>query len=1225
MKLVKEGPDIPVDIIQKLEDGKLIFFCGAGVSYPAKLPSFKGLVEKIYEKIHVDMAQDELQSFEAGHYDRTLALLENRIDSSLIREKLSEILEIEAPIRNKLDTHKAILSLSRFNDGSRRLVTTNFDRGFIKACDENLPVDPAPKLPVPKNHAWNSLVHLHGLIQDIDPEGKALVVTSADFGAAYLTERWASRFVSELFRRYHVVFIGYSIEDTVIRYMMDALAADRRKGDEQAKVGYVFAPSTAWKMKESAREWKAKSVEPILYNKKENHKLLHQTLKAWAELHRDGIVGKESIIQRYSMTKPLSLYDESVGQVIWALSEPSGHIADVFAKLDPDPPPIEWLEKLDESGLFNMPEHSNGNTPGAAIVDNGFTTVRPESLSKVTRHLGFWLTRHLENIVLLRWVIKKGGCLHPDMRELIQNELKKSTIKKELKLVWQLLSSEMYVCKSRGMFDWYDLESIIKSTGWNPILKQKLLNLFRPKLHFSLPWQIPHSHEQIVEKTVKKINDLVETNIKLSAGESIHTLTEDLKKLENSDQILSELLDGLTSRLVEIWDLRSVLGDAGEKSDFSYINQPSITEHDQNHGFEDWTKLIVLIREAFYVSFRVDPAKAKAVVERWKTIRYPIFRRLVLFAMAESDLYTPERSLSYILKENNWWLWSVETKRETFRLLNHIAPKLKQNSINKLCESIIAGMPHEMFKEGISKSRFQEVNNHAQWLLLMKLDELNVSLPSEAKKVLFELGVFGDTLRGNDQDEFPFLMESSSGYKTDFTVDQLGAMDVYDLSNLLLTEQKNREGLLDLFRSLTKKDREISFLVVEILSNQEKWIEDVWHSMLNGLNGIKEDFYIESWERLSSLLLNAPENFIKETARPISWWMRDVTKKIEIQDEKIFWKLWDRFIDIVLTIDPGEFDDPVSIALNDPAGLLTESFLDRIWARKPKVGDGFDDAIKKRISNLCKGKEKSHSLCRVILASRLHVLFSIDVKWAKANLIPYFNWDKSDEAINLWKGYLWAPRVSPDLVSVLKKSLIKTLMKKNILGNYTDRICQLFTLCSLIYPKSFTHREIRDLLLKTDADGRAEILDSLQKQVFAAAKDSGSFWINRVEPWIESSWPKDLKFIDQKTSKSFALAAIGAGSEFERAVGVALKYIKEIEEPSIVIYRLNSMKVADKQLVPSFPSSALKLMNAIISDQSKWPGPTWRDVLDQIGSADKSLIATDYYKRIDEFLRKKGK
>jgi hypothetical protein len=51
-----------------------------------------------------------------------------------------------------------------------------------------------------------------------------LVLSSGDFGLAYLTERWASRFVAELFRTYITCFVGYSIDDPVLRYMVDALS-----------------------------------------------------------------------------------------------------------------------------------------------------------------------------------------------------------------------------------------------------------------------------------------------------------------------------------------------------------------------------------------------------------------------------------------------------------------------------------------------------------------------------------------------------------------------------------------------------------------------------------------------------------------------------------------------------------------------------------------------------------------------------------------------------------------------------------------------------------------------------------------------------------------------------------------------------------------------------------------------------------------------------------------
>jgi hypothetical protein len=43
-----------------------------------------------------------------------------------------------------------------------------------------------------------------------DPDGRKFVFTSADFGVAYLVERWAARFVSELFQQFDVVFVGYA-------------------------------------------------------------------------------------------------------------------------------------------------------------------------------------------------------------------------------------------------------------------------------------------------------------------------------------------------------------------------------------------------------------------------------------------------------------------------------------------------------------------------------------------------------------------------------------------------------------------------------------------------------------------------------------------------------------------------------------------------------------------------------------------------------------------------------------------------------------------------------------------------------------------------------------------------------------------------------------------------------------------------------------------------------
>src|SRR6218665_4176068 len=97
-------------------------------------------------------------------------------------------------------------------------------------------------LPIPKNGRWNGLVYLPGLLPAVPDDSASLhrlVFTSGHFGRAYLTERWAANFVSELFRNDVVCFVGYSINDPVLRYMMDALATDRML-DEVIQQAYAL-------------------------------------------------------------------------------------------------------------------------------------------------------------------------------------------------------------------------------------------------------------------------------------------------------------------------------------------------------------------------------------------------------------------------------------------------------------------------------------------------------------------------------------------------------------------------------------------------------------------------------------------------------------------------------------------------------------------------------------------------------------------------------------------------------------------------------------------------------------------------------------------------------------------------------------------------------------------------------------------------------------------------
>ena len=356
MQFVRNGPDLPERLLQAHEDGKVVFFCGAGISCPV-LPDFEGLVKKLYAELGVTPNPRQEKAINAGQYDIAIGLLEAKVTGgrTVVRRALASILKIP-PKFNRSTTHECLLALSRNRDDSTLLVTTNFDRLFEEAIKAKLPqAKPfqAPLLPIP-NRQWDGLVYLHGLLPEkpTPSELNRLVISSSDFGRAYLTERWASRFVSELFRNYIVCFVGYSLNDPVLRYMTDAIAADRQRGESAPEI-FAFGSYSEGNKEEQSEEWEDKNITPILYlkveNKENNHAHLLETLQAWSETYRDGVLGKEQIVTECARMLPSksTKEDDFVSRVLWALSDPCGLPAKRFAELDPVPS-LGWLEPLRE-------------------------------------------------------------------------------------------------------------------------------------------------------------------------------------------------------------------------------------------------------------------------------------------------------------------------------------------------------------------------------------------------------------------------------------------------------------------------------------------------------------------------------------------------------------------------------------------------------------------------------------------------------------------------------------------------------------------------------------------------------------------------------------------------------------------------------------------------------------------------------------------------------------
>lgn len=243
MQFISNGPDVPEEFLRFHEDGRVVFFCGAGISRRAGLPDFKALVKAIQKDLGYIPSDGEKKLVKEGRCDAALSLLERTLnDRQAMRSSLAKVLSRYQKGENAAATHQALMTLSKSmcKKPCLRLVTTNFDRIFEdlgESSEWRHTSYVAPFLPVPKQTTWDGVVYLHGLLgKDVDEKALAnLVVTSGDFGRAYLQERWAARFVTELFREFVVCFVGYSLDDPVMRYIADAIEADMAQGEKQTR------------------------------------------------------------------------------------------------------------------------------------------------------------------------------------------------------------------------------------------------------------------------------------------------------------------------------------------------------------------------------------------------------------------------------------------------------------------------------------------------------------------------------------------------------------------------------------------------------------------------------------------------------------------------------------------------------------------------------------------------------------------------------------------------------------------------------------------------------------------------------------------------------------------------------------------------------------------------------------------------------------------------------
>ena len=1276
MQFIINGPDIPDALLQAHEDGRVVFFCGAGISYPAGLPGFRGLVEQIYELSGTALSDIEREAFEREQFDATLDLLERRLPGQrlAVRRALAQALKPKLRRKGATDTQAVLLRLARSRQGALRLVTTNFDRTFhvaAKRTGQKFQDYAAPMLPIPKNSRWDGLVYLHGLLPERanDTALNRLVVTSGDFGLAYLTERWAARFVSELFRNYVVCFVGYSINDPVLRYMMDALAADRMLG-EITPQAWALGDCEPGREHQKTIEWEAKGVTPILYNipvGSYDHSALHQTLNAWADTYRDGVQGKEAIVVKHALAQPQdsTRQDDFVGRMLWALSDKSGLPAKRFADFNPAPS-LDWLlepfvherfeygdlsrfgvsprEEVDAKLHFSLIRRPApyDRAPPMRLASGGITDSQWDD---VMYHLARWLVRHLDDPRLVIWIAERGGQLHDRWQWLIEHELDRfATLARDgkiselneirlhapkaipgplLRTLWSLLFSGRV--KSAGHDpDLYRWQGRLKREGLTTTLRLELRELLAPKVALRKPFRWGYDDSNDADEPTR-IKQLVDWELVLTA-DHVHSTLRDIAD-EPWRSALPQLLEDFQQLLRDALDLLRELGEADEGSDRSHWDLPSITPHWQNRGFRDWVSLIELLRDAWLAVHTNDSTRATRIAQAWFEAPYPTFKRLALFAASHEDCIPPKQWVDWLLADDAWWLWSTNTGREVFRLFVLQGRYLTGGAQERLEAAVLAGPPREMYRDDLETDQWRDLVARSVWLHLAKLNTSGLVLGASAAARLAELSIAYPQweLAANERDEFSHWMSGTGDpdFEDSRDVDIAPRKRQELVQWLAKPVPERRPSYDDTWRDVCRTRLFHSLFALCDLARDDVWPASRWREALQAW--AEEGMVLRAWRYAAPLVQTMPDAVLLEIDHAVTWWMQAASKSVS-RHEDILLNLCRRVLALPLEAGSGsriirngvETYDPVGSAINHPIGLVTEALINLWFKRNPNDNDLLPAEFRPMFTALCDVQVDRFRHGRVLLGSRLIALFRVDRPWTEQYLLPLFSWANPVEAKSVWEGFLWSPRLYQPLLTALKSEFLESADHYADLGEHRQQFATFLTYAALGPSEGYTVDEFRSAIEALPQEGLEESAQALFQALESAGDQREDYWQNRAQPFWQQIWPKSRDLATPRIAESLARLVIATRGEFPVVLAAVRDWLQPIEHPHYVVHLLDESGLCNR-----YPTHVLELLDAVIADQ-QWPPRELGHCLDKIAQVEPKLLKDARYQRLQEYFRRRG-
>jgi hypothetical protein len=1260
MRFIADGVDIPDELLWAQDEGRVVFFCGAGVSMAkANLPNFSSLTQNVMEHLGVPPdndarrlyaaaqrieAQEKIEGLAAA--DRVFGQLRRTFDDRSIGKAVSECLVTDENV--DLSAHRAILKLARLQTGETRLVTTNFDLLFEKA-GKRIKSSTRSSLPhIEFNDADWGVVHLHGMVKPdySGPTEDGFVLSSAEFGDAYLSLGWARDFVRKILERYVAVFIGYSADDPPVRYLLEGL--QQTKGLPNRAYAFQSVPDDA-----AVAAWDEKGVEAITFpiNREAGYDTMWQTLEAWAERSRNPQRWRKGILTR-AKKGPRALEPHERGTVAHIVSSAPGALA--FSRVSP-PLPSEWLCVFDPHVRYGEPAPESGRYAEGPVVDphvrykldsdlpqrdkdhrspregrvpdKAWNALEPRAkdLEGLERHQVAYLRGHYarrvpvlpaRTLYLASWIAQVANqpacawwagqqpALHPDILDRVRvdrEEIGRSHVQRAVSGCWRTIR-EYHALIGEDRDRVHDLKLRAKASGWHEQLAREYVSYFSPRLKLSgisrrpVP---PTGRGKITER------DLVHVEVEYPNG----TLT-----IEIPDDYLIPLIGKLRQALELASDLEKRYS---YEMDISSI-EPDVREPDEGDDrFSRHYKLsghVLHFVGLFRRLAQLHPDEALKELRSWRR-EASIFRRLRVWAFGNLEIADASEFAAELLAIADDAFWPFKGNRDLLLGLSKRWHEFSEKERKALVKRIAKGPKKPRKETGERHSEYAafQILNRLHWLsdqgceLYLDLHQKTAELQQRAPEWKPEYSK--RAARSHDGGGGSVRVETAFD-----DIDDLKPEEV--IPHILAMERRPVARLIEfdpfLGLSTDKPDQALRALDASYSADGE-FHAGFWRSFLR--MDIRKDDTSAFTAQIARSLLKLSDPHFADVALAASDWLENQGTSVKAEDAPLFESVWKKFLSALTTVEAAnesalvrenETVDWATEAINSPAGNLAEFLAMNPGKERFEANEAMPQEWKDKAEQLLVLPGDSRRFALVIFGYSLGFLYYVDPQWTEKHLLSVIDppYEEKADSEALWAGFFWRANVpTTQLFARIKPNIVELLE-----GQDASRSHHLEVLAGILLAgwgerdgngeRLVLNKELRHFLIQGGSEFRQNVLWTLDRW----SKEEP--WPSMVPEFLRDVWPKQKNIRTKEISSRLVDLALSQGDHFPEVARLVTDLVSKVDDQRIFVPELRN---SEKTVAAQYPDETLDLLYAVLAENEHlWPYGA-RDAIEVIGQVKPAL------------------